>query len=94
MDLLNKAKGMMGSSSSGSANPQQPGQQKDDFLDKGLSSVQQKMGMHSNKETNERMTDGAREAFEKHTGKKVPHSVRTYDFPNSCSSQLGANISV
>ncbi|KAJ5572415.1 hypothetical protein N7450_009399 [Penicillium hetheringtonii] len=60
------------SGSSGSAG-------QEDYLDKGLDALESKFGggkvdPHSDKmrQTNEKITDGAREQFEKSTGKHVP----------------------
>ncbi|XP_014551758.1 hypothetical protein COCVIDRAFT_30751 [Bipolaris victoriae FI3] len=53
-------------------------QQKEDYLDKGLDAVEKKYGGASTEDTqryrsvNEKITDGARNMFEKATGKDVP----------------------
>lgn len=82
MDFLNKAKNALGGTGGASHSTGQPagqtGQpagQGDDYVDKGLSAIQKKMGMQSNRETNERMTDAGRDFYEKQTGKKVSSKV-------------------
>lgn len=56
-----------------SSNPQN-----EDYLDKGLDAVEKKFGgswgqnTQKNRNINEKITDGARNMFEKATGKKVP----------------------
>lgn len=72
MDLLKKAQGMLGGSGHSSNKPAGQG---DDYVDKGLAAVQKKLGMSSNRETNERITDAGREFYEKQTGKKVNPKV-------------------
>ncbi|KAJ5593925.1 uncharacterized protein N7459_000133 [Penicillium hispanicum] len=62
-----------GSKDSGSS----AGGQQQDYLDKGLEAVEKKFGggkidPAKMRSTNEKITDGAREQFEKATGKKVP----------------------
>ncbi|EMD96701.1 hypothetical protein COCC4DRAFT_32844 [Bipolaris maydis ATCC 48331] len=53
-------------------------QQKEDYLDKGLDAVEKKYGGATAEDTqkyrgvNEKITDGARNMFEKATGKNVP----------------------
>ncbi|KAJ4350616.1 hypothetical protein N0V95_004575 [Ascochyta clinopodiicola] len=55
--------------------------QKEDYLDKGLDSVEKKFGgsmgqdSQKNRGVNEKITDGARNMFEKATGKNVPDKV-------------------
>ena len=55
-----------------------PTQQKEDYLDKGLDAAEKKFGGASAQDTekyrsvNEKITDGARNMFEKATGKDVP----------------------
>ncbi|KAJ5730454.1 uncharacterized protein N7483_004962 [Penicillium malachiteum] len=80
MDKLSGLASKLGggsSSSSGSNSNQASGNE--DYLDKGLDSLESKFGggkvdPHSSKmrETNEKITDTAREKFESLTGKKVP----------------------
>ncbi|KAI9799159.1 MAG: hypothetical protein M1833_004199 [Piccolia ochrophora] len=58
----------------------QQGGQKDDFVDKGLLSVQKKYGgsrvdEKKFKKINEKITDFFRKIFEKHSGTKVPNKV-------------------
>ncbi|KAF9731286.1 hypothetical protein PMIN06_004967 [Paraphaeosphaeria minitans] len=54
---------------------------KEDYLDKGLDAAEKKyggsMGAHpeNNRAVNEKITDGARNLFEKATGKKVPEKI-------------------
>ncbi|KAJ5884739.1 hypothetical protein N7495_009249 [Penicillium taxi] len=65
-----------GSSSSGdkntntNTNTNQSGQE--DYLDKALDFAEKKTGHSFGRDTNEKITDGAREQFEKFSGKKVP----------------------
>ncbi|KAK7546635.1 hypothetical protein IWX49DRAFT_566111 [Phyllosticta citricarpa] len=49
--------------------------QKEDYVDKGLASFEKKHGLPQNRDTNEKITDTARGAFEKVTGKNVPDKV-------------------
>ncbi|KAJ4332883.1 hypothetical protein N0V87_008013 [Didymella glomerata] len=52
--------------------------QKEDYVDKGLDAAEKKYGgsmgqdPQKNRATNEKITDGARNMFEKATGKNVP----------------------
>ncbi|KIW11230.1 hypothetical protein PV08_10530 [Exophiala spinifera] len=51
--------------------------QKEDYLDKGLDAVEKKFGQgkidpQKSRGMNEKITDSAREMFEKATGKNVP----------------------
>ncbi|OQO01565.1 hypothetical protein B0A48_12601 [Cryoendolithus antarcticus] len=64
--------------------PGQPGQPKEDYLDKGLDAVEKKFGgqvghgvndPNKMRSTNEKITDKARGVFEKATGKHVPDKV-------------------
>lgn len=77
MNFLNKAKEALGKSSSSSSGTQPQGGdgQKEDYVDKGLDAVQKKFGMQQSRETNERITDGARGLYEKQTGSKVSDKV-------------------
>ncbi|KAF2846032.1 hypothetical protein T440DRAFT_472187 [Plenodomus tracheiphilus IPT5] len=65
---------------SSSNNNNQAGQ-KEDYLDKGLDAAEKKYGgsagqdSQKNRGVNEKITDGARGAFEKATGKDVPDKV-------------------
>ncbi|ORY09780.1 hypothetical protein BCR34DRAFT_443528, partial [Clohesyomyces aquaticus] len=43
-----------------------------DYGDKGISAAEKKFGLPENRGVNEKITDGAREQFEKATGKNVP----------------------
>ncbi|KAF9073424.1 hypothetical protein BDP27DRAFT_1417255 [Rhodocollybia butyracea] len=47
-------------------------QQSEDYGDKGLDMLEKKTGHSMSKETNEKITDSAREGIEKVTGKQVP----------------------
>ncbi|KAL1394068.1 hypothetical protein HDK64DRAFT_334507 [Phyllosticta capitalensis] len=49
--------------------------QNEDYLDKGLDSFEKKKGLPVNRDTNEKITDAARGAFEKVTGKDVPDKI-------------------
>lgn len=83
MDFLKKAQSALGSSSSGStsSNPQQqqqggqPAAEKEDYGDKAFAAVGKKFGYEGSKEQNERITDGARDFYEKQTGSKVNSKV-------------------
>ncbi|KAI4828147.1 hypothetical protein E4T44_09813 [Aureobasidium sp. EXF-8845] len=50
---------------------------KEDYLDKGIDSLEKKQGQDPNKlrSVNEKVTDTARGMFEKATGKNVPDKV-------------------
>ncbi|KAK3079157.1 hypothetical protein LTS18_005593 [Coniosporium uncinatum] len=61
-DMANKASGG-GSGGASNAGGNQ---------DYGLDAVEKKMGMPQNRQANEKITDSARDAFEKGTGKNVP----------------------
>ncbi|KAF2737940.1 hypothetical protein EJ04DRAFT_421793, partial [Polyplosphaeria fusca] len=55
--------------------------QNEDYVDKGLNAAEKKFGgawgqdAHKNRAVNEKITDGARDMFEKATGKKVPEKI-------------------
>ncbi|EOA84030.1 uncharacterized protein SETTUDRAFT_164344 [Exserohilum turcica Et28A] len=55
--------------------------QKEDYLDKGLDAAEKKYGgsmgqdTQKNRAINEKITDGARNMFEKATGKHVPEKI-------------------
>jgi len=74
-NILNKAKGMMnssGSSTSGTTGTNtnvNAGQE--DYGDKGLDFIEKKTGHQMGRNTNEKITDGARGMYEKATGKPV-----------------------
>jgi len=54
------------------------GGQKEEFLDKAVDSVESKLGMgnsQTHRAQNEKITDKARDLFEKKTGKNVPNNV-------------------
>ncbi|KZV77368.1 hypothetical protein PENSPDRAFT_679540 [Peniophora sp. CONT] len=44
----------------------------EDYGDKGLDAIEKKEGLPENRGLNEKITDGARGAFEKETGVDVP----------------------
>ncbi|KAG8629347.1 hypothetical protein KVT40_003212 [Elsinoe batatas] len=71
MDAIKKA---VSGHSSGSK-PVDPNQK--DYGDKGLDSLERRAGQNPDKlrSVNEKVTDSARGAFEKATGKKVPDKV-------------------
>ncbi|KAF3763403.1 hypothetical protein M406DRAFT_323154, partial [Cryphonectria parasitica EP155] len=56
---------------SGAAPPQQAGAEKEDYLDKAFDFGAKKSGHTVDRNTSEKITDGAREMFEKATGKQV-----------------------
>ncbi|TVY39636.1 hypothetical protein LOCC1_G006970, partial [Lachnellula occidentalis] len=76
MDFVNKAKNAMGSSGNSNTNTtQQPatGQTggaagQEDYGDKGLAFAEKKTGHTMGRDTNEKITDGARGMYEKATG--------------------------
>ncbi|KAJ6453357.1 hypothetical protein C8R45DRAFT_1039254 [Mycena sanguinolenta] len=73
-NLLEKGKEMLNKSgSSGGNTAAQPGQE--DYVDKGLDAFERKEGFTENRATNEKITDAARGAFEKVTGRDVPSKV-------------------
>jgi len=81
MDFLNKAKEQMsGNNANAGANTnmgqqQQQGgagnNQNEDYGDKGLDFIEKKTGHTMGRDTNEKITDGARGLYEKATGKQV-----------------------
>ncbi|KAH8668954.1 hypothetical protein BX600DRAFT_461019 [Xylariales sp. PMI_506] len=90
MDFINKAAKAMGGSSSNNNNnvtadpnlqQQQPAAggavQKDDYVDKGFSAALNKAGFGSkvSRDNQEKITDKARELYEKQTGKKVSDKI-------------------
>jgi len=73
-DLLNKAKSALSSGSSGAGQTSAQGNAgagQEDYADKGLDAAEKKFGMSQNRQTNEKITDGARGLYEKETGKTV-----------------------
>ncbi|VDB95860.1 unnamed protein product [Peniophora sp. CBMAI 1063] len=44
----------------------------EDYVDKGLDSFEKKQGWNVNRNTNEKITDGARDFLEKKTGYDIP----------------------
>lgn len=78
MDFFNKAKNALGGTGGASHGTSKPAGQGDDYVDKGLSMIQKKLGMSSNKATNEKLTDQGRALYEKQTGKKVSSKVCVY----------------
>ncbi|KAH6682697.1 hypothetical protein B0J14DRAFT_130680 [Halenospora varia] len=84
MDFLKKAQQSVGGNASGSAQQQEAatgGQQTTqggnaassnlDYGDKGLDFIEKKTGHTMGRDTNEKITDGARGLYEKATGKTV-----------------------
>jgi len=79
MDFLKKGEAMLNKSGSGSTGQQpvagntagntQAGGE--DYGDKGLDFVEKKTGHNMGRDTNEKITDGARGLYEKATGTKV-----------------------
>jgi len=75
MDFLKKVEGNVTNKST--TTPQNPtGNQssstgQEDYGDKGLDAAEKKFGYTQSRETNEKITDGARGLFEKVTGKHV-----------------------
>ncbi|KAL6853105.1 hypothetical protein ACO1O0_007658 [Amphichorda felina] len=51
------------------------GEQKEDYVDKAWDTISKKAGHDFDRETDEKITDAARGAFEKFSGKKVPDKV-------------------
>jgi len=47
----------------------------DDYVDKGVSAIEQKLGKPQNRALNEKITDALRSAYEKLTGKKVSSKI-------------------
>ncbi|KAJ7050680.1 hypothetical protein C8F01DRAFT_1377438 [Mycena amicta] len=66
--------GNSGSTGMGMGNQNQ-GVGQEDYVDKGLDAFERKQGMPNNRATNEKITDGARNLFEKATGRDVPDKV-------------------
>ncbi|CZR70077.1 uncharacterized protein PAC_19978 [Phialocephala subalpina] len=80
MDFLNKAKESMGSGNNqqgvtggqpAAGNVNQGGAGQEDYGDKGLDFIEKKTGHTMGRNTNEKITDGARGLYEKATGNKV-----------------------
>ncbi|KAJ5459535.1 uncharacterized protein N7458_001087 [Penicillium daleae] len=80
MDKLSGLASKLGGGSSSSSSSKTDSNQaagNEDYLDKGLDSAERKFGggkvdPAKMRSTNEKITDGAREQFEKMTGKNVP----------------------
>ncbi|KAH7159589.1 hypothetical protein B0J13DRAFT_616404 [Dactylonectria estremocensis] len=68
MDFLKKA----AASASGSKKAENPGQPKQDYVDKAFGMGAKKAGYNVDANTTEKITDAGRGMFEKFTGKKVP----------------------
>ncbi|KUJ21494.1 uncharacterized protein LY89DRAFT_681985, partial [Mollisia scopiformis] len=76
MDFLNKGKEMLSQSGNTGAaqgqqttsNVQQGGAGQEDYGDKGLDFIEKKTGHTMGRDTNEKITDGARGLYEKATG--------------------------
>ncbi|OAA45419.1 hypothetical protein NOR_03208 [Metarhizium rileyi] len=60
-----------GGDNNNSNNNQQGGDQKQDYGDKAFGFVAKKAGLNLSREQEEKITDGAREAYEKYSGKNV-----------------------
>lgn len=78
MDFLKEAKEQFSSGSNNAQQPAQDGQVQnnnnagaEDYGDKGLDFIEKKTGYTQDRNTNEKITDGARDLFEKATGKTV-----------------------
>ncbi|APA13936.1 hypothetical protein sscle_12g087060 [Sclerotinia sclerotiorum 1980 UF-70] len=72
MDFVNKAKDALKGSSSGSTGTTTNNTAgKEDYGDKGLDFIEKKTGHTLSREQNEKITDGARNLYEKQTGSKV-----------------------
>ncbi|KAF8161931.1 hypothetical protein K438DRAFT_1731379 [Mycena galopus ATCC 62051] len=75
--LLEKGKEFLNNSGSsntdaGNTNYASTQGNQEDYVDKGLDAFEKKEGMTENRATNEKITDGARNLFEKATGRDVP----------------------
>ncbi|PHH75332.1 hypothetical protein CDD80_2463 [Ophiocordyceps camponoti-rufipedis] len=71
MDFVKKAAdSVKGSSGSGNAGNNQGGE-KMDYVDKAFNTATQKSGHSMDRNTQEKITDAGRNAYEKATGKKV-----------------------
>ncbi|KAI9654689.1 MAG: hypothetical protein M1831_005276 [Alyxoria varia] len=73
MDKLKDMAGKMGGGKKTDNSSSSAG--KDDYLDKGLAAGEKKFGVPQNKGANEKITDSARDQFEKYSGKDVPDKV-------------------
>merc|ERR1711964_514648 len=76
--IVNKGKQMLSGNKSSSDKPAGQGQGGQDYVDKGINSVQDKLGMdkdHKYDKYEEKATDLARGQYEKSTGKKVSSKV-------------------
>ncbi|KAJ7884133.1 hypothetical protein B0H14DRAFT_3857169 [Mycena olivaceomarginata] len=72
--LLDKGKELLAKSGNHNTSAQgNPGGE--DYVDKALDALERKQGMASNRNTNEKITDGARNAFEKVTGHTVSSKI-------------------
>merc|ERR1712000_142241 len=74
MGFVKKAASSMGGSSENKDNNKSDNksQQKDDYGDKAFSALNDKAGWGMSKENQEKITDGAREGYEKYSGSQVP----------------------
>ncbi|KZV77369.1 hypothetical protein PENSPDRAFT_679541 [Peniophora sp. CONT] len=72
--MLNNQSGTQGSAglNSGVNAGQATSGGNEDYVDKGLDSLERKQGINMNRNTNEKITDGARNFFEKTTGRDIP----------------------
>ncbi|RDW84831.1 hypothetical protein BP6252_02421 [Coleophoma cylindrospora] len=76
MDFLNKAKQMAGGTGNNTATTNNnaaggAANTNEDYGDKGLDFLEKKTGHTMGRDTNEKITDGARNLYEKATGSKV-----------------------
>lgn len=81
----------MGGSSSGGAAPAGGAGGaggKEDYGDKGLDAAEKKFGLPQNRGMNEKVTDGARDAYEKQTGSKVSDKVCHTPYVSLCLRRL------
>ncbi|KAF1984540.1 hypothetical protein K402DRAFT_395559 [Aulographum hederae CBS 113979] len=77
MDKLKNMASSMGGGSSNTGGSSSTGNNagKEDYVDKGLDALEKKTGYSQSRETNEKMTDGARDLYEKQTGSKVSDKI-------------------
>ncbi|KAK5364968.1 hypothetical protein LTR20_008904 [Exophiala xenobiotica] len=79
-------------------NAGQPAGQQEDYLDKGLDAAEKRFGQGKvdptkQRSTNEKVTDKARDLFEKATGKNIPdkYDVATARRSNMCTVKHSIN---
>ncbi|KAI9930731.1 hypothetical protein ASPWEDRAFT_171355 [Aspergillus wentii DTO 134E9] len=77
MDKLSGIASKLGGNKSHGSSSNTSGQGQEDYVDKGLDSIESKHGMDPSKmrSANEKITDTGREMFEKKTGKHVPEKI-------------------